>query len=122
MWFPYYASPEIVAGKTFHSAPSDIWSCGIILFALLTSHLPFDEENICNLLLKVKAGHFQMPPQLRSKAKDLIWRMLDVDLKTKIRILDIFRHLFLCSILLLMGSLIYLLCLLLRDWFGTRGD
>jgi serine/threonine-protein kinase HSL1, negative regulator of Swe1 kinase len=92
---PHYASPEIVAGKTYHGAPSDIWSCGIILFALLTGHLPFDDENIRNLLLKVKAGHFTMPPQLSSEAKDLIWRMLDVDPKTRIRMQDIFRHPFL---------------------------
>jgi len=89
---PHYASPEIVAGKTYHGAPSDIWSCGIILFALLTGHLPFDDENIRNLLLKVKAGHFTMPPQLSSEAKDLIWRMLDVDPKTRIRMQDIFHH------------------------------
>jgi serine/threonine protein kinase len=91
---PHYASPEIVAGKTYHGAPSDIWSCGIILFALLTGHLPFDDENIRNLLLKVKAGHFTMPPQLSSEAKDLIWRMLDVDPKTRIRMPDIFQHAF----------------------------
>ena len=89
---PHYASPEIVAGKTYHGAPSDIWSCGIILFALLTGHLPFDDENIRNLLLKVKAGYFQMPPQLSSEAKDLIWQMLDADPKTRIRMQDIFRH------------------------------
>jgi serine/threonine-protein kinase HSL1, negative regulator of Swe1 kinase len=89
---PHYASPEIVAGKTYHGAPSDIWSCGIILFALLTGYLPFDDDNIRNLLLKVKAGHFTMPPQLSSEAKDLIWRMLDVDPRTRIRMEEIFRH------------------------------
>jgi len=89
---PHYASPEIVAGKTYHGAPSDIWSCGIILFALLTGHLPFDDENIRSLLLKVKAGHFTMPPELSSEAKDLIWRMLDVDPTTRIKMQDIFKH------------------------------
>src|ERR1700738_117591 len=92
---PHYASPEIVAGKTYHGAPSDIWSSGIILFALLTGHLPFDDENIRNLLLKVKAGHFTMPSQLSSEAKDLIWRMLDVDPKSRIQMHDIFQHPFL---------------------------
>ncbi|NXD32139.1 HSL1 kinase, partial [Spelaeornis formosus] len=36
---PHYASPEIVAGKAYHGSSSDIWSCGIILFALLTGRL-----------------------------------------------------------------------------------
>ena len=92
---PHYASPEIVAGKTYHGAPSDIWSCGIILFALLTGHLPFDDENIRELLLKVKAGNFVMPNELTRDAKDLIWRMLDVDPNTRIKMADINKHPFL---------------------------
>ncbi|BFZ58611.1 serine/threonine-protein kinase gin4 [Savitreella phatthalungensis] len=89
---PHYASPEIVAGKTYHGGPSDIWSCGIILFALLTGHLPFDDENIRTLLLKVKAGRFVMPPELSAEAKDLIWRMLEVDPSKRITMDKIMQH------------------------------
>ena len=89
---PHYASPEIVAGKSYHGAPSDIWSCGIILFALLTGHLPFDDDNIRKLLLKVQEGKFQMPPELSPHAKDLIWKMLRVDPDTRISMTDILKH------------------------------
>ncbi|GAO47838.1 hypothetical protein G7K_2034-t2 [Saitoella complicata NRRL Y-17804] len=92
---PHYASPEIVAGKTYHGAPSDIWSCGIILFALLTGHLPFDHENIRELLLKVREGQFEMPPQLSPEAKHLIWRMLEVNPERRITIPEILNHPFL---------------------------
>lgn len=76
---PHYASPEIVAGLTYHGSSSDIWSCGIILFALLTGRLPFDDDNIRTLLAKVKVGKFTMPAELPSDAKDLIRRMLEVN-------------------------------------------
>lgn len=89
---PHYASPEIVAGKTYHGGPSDIWSCGIILFALLTGHLPFDDENIRLLLLKVKTGHFTMPAELGIEAKDLLWRMLEVDPLKRIKMDEILVH------------------------------
>ncbi|KAG5356765.1 Serine/threonine-protein kinase HSL1 [Yarrowia sp. E02] len=89
---PHYASPEIVAGKTYHGAPSDIWSCGIILFALLTGHLPFDDDNIRRLLLKVQTGKFNMPSELSPYAKDLIWRMLRTDPTTRITMDEIFQH------------------------------
>ncbi|KTW30651.1 hypothetical protein T552_00367 [Pneumocystis carinii B80] len=92
---PHYASPEIVAGKIYHGAPSDIWSCGIILFALLTGHLPFDDENVRHLLLKVKAGHFVMPSRISAEGKDLIRRMLDVNPHTRIKMIDIMNHPFL---------------------------
>lgn len=89
---PHYASPEIVAGKNYHGAPSDIWSCGIILFALLTGHLPFDDENIRKLLLKVQNGKFIMPANLSWEAKDLINKMLQVNPNDRITIDSILKH------------------------------
>ncbi|KAI7901758.1 kinase-like domain-containing protein [Cokeromyces recurvatus] len=50
---PHYASPEIVNGIPYNGSASDIWSCGVILFALLCGHLPFDDDNIRQLLNKM---------------------------------------------------------------------
>src|ERR1700733_8453096 len=50
---PHYASPEVVSGEHYRGAVSDIWSCSVILHALLVGRLPFDDEDIYNLLQKV---------------------------------------------------------------------
>ncbi|KAJ1306225.1 hypothetical protein OPQ81_010932 [Rhizoctonia solani] len=89
---PHYASPEIVAGKAYHGASSDIWSCGVVLYALLTSRLPFDDPDIRVLLHKVKIGKFRMHDGISPVAKDLIKRMLVVDPEKRITIQQIFRH------------------------------
>ncbi|CAD6587059.1 MAG: hypothetical protein TREMPRED_004650 [Tremellales sp. Tagirdzhanova-0007] len=89
---PHYASPEIVAGMSYHGAASDIWSCGVILFALLTGRLPFDDENIRILLQKVKSGRFTIPADLPADAKDLITRMLVVEPERRISMADIMSH------------------------------
>lgn len=83
---PHYASPEIVAGKAYNGASSDIWSCGVILFALLSGRLPFDDENIQVLLQKVKIGRFEMPDEIRGSARDLLYRMLDSNPDTRITV------------------------------------
>lgn len=89
---PHYAAPEIVSGLKYHGAASDIWSCGVILFALLTGRLPFDDENIRNLLLKVQAGNFEMPDELSDEAKNLICKMLTVDPLERIQTERILNH------------------------------
>jgi len=76
---PHYASPEVVSGKQYHGNASDIWSCGVVLFALLTGRLPFDDENMGELLRKVKSGKFDMPRSIPAGAKHLIARILVVD-------------------------------------------
>lgn len=89
---PHYAAPEIVSGLKYHGAASDVWSCGVILFALLTGRLPFDDENIRNLLLKVQAGNFEMPEELSDDAQDLIWRMLTVDPMKRLTTPEVLNH------------------------------
>ncbi|BGP15692.1 serine/threonine-protein kinase gin4 [Rhodosporidiobolus nylandii] len=89
---PHYASPEIVAGLNYHGSSSDIWSCGIILFALLNGNLPFDHSDIRTLLSLVKKGQFRMPPELPSDAQDLIRRMLIVKPEERITMEEIQRH------------------------------
>lgn len=89
---PHYAAPEIVSGLKYHGAASDVWSCGVILFALLTGRLPFDDENIRNLLLKVQAGNFEMPEELSTDAQDLIRRMLTVDPMKRMTTPEVLNH------------------------------
>lgn len=89
---PHYAAPEIVLGLKYHGAASDVWSCGVILFALLTGRLPFDDENIRNLLLKVQAGNFEMPEEISPAAQDLIWQMLTVDPMQRLTTPEVLNH------------------------------
>ena len=89
---PHYASPEIVSGMTYDGTASDIWSCGIILFALLCGRLPFDDPNIQVLLGKVRSGKFAMPSYLEPSVQDLIRRMLQVDPKKRASMQEICSH------------------------------
>ncbi|KAK7060913.1 serine/threonine-protein kinase gin4 [Paramarasmius palmivorus] len=94
---PHYAAPEVVSGGAYDGPKADIWSCGIILHALLVGRLPFDDEDCGLLLKKVGKGIFEMPRDIPPLAQDLLRRMLTKDVKRRITMAQIQTHPFFTS-------------------------
>ena len=94
---PHYAAPEVIAGTPYNGSASDIWSCGIILFALLAGRLPFDDDDLATLLEKVKIAKFEIPSHIDRQARHLISRMLEKDVQKRITVPEILVHPFFTS-------------------------
>jgi 5'-AMP-activated protein kinase catalytic alpha subunit len=43
----------VIADRGYDGATADLWSCGVILFVLLTGWLPFEDRNLAVLYQKV---------------------------------------------------------------------
>ncbi len=89
---PHYASPEIIEGGTYDGTRTDVWSMGVILFALITGSLPFDDENLGCLLDLVRKGQYSTPSFVPKDIADLISKMLTVDPAKRIPIAHIKFH------------------------------
>lgn len=89
---PNYAAPEVISGRLYAGPEVDVWSCGVVLYALLCGCLPFDEENIPALFSKIKRGKFTIPAHVSKEAGDLISQILIVDPVTRITISQIRDH------------------------------
>jgi 5'-AMP-activated protein kinase catalytic alpha subunit len=89
---PNYAAPEVISGNLYAGAEVDVWSCGVILYALLCGTLPFDDESIPNLFKKIKSGMYSLPSHLSQLSRDLILRMLVVDPMKRITIPEVRQH------------------------------
>lgn len=49
-----YISPEILHQQPYNPMLADIWACGVILFAMVYGHLPFDESDSIHKLIEVR--------------------------------------------------------------------
>lgn len=89
---PNYASPEIISGRLYAGPEIDIWSCGVILYALLCGTLPFDDEHVPTLFRKIRTGVFPIPDYLNESVVSLLNHMLQVDPIKRATVQDIIQH------------------------------
>ena len=76
---PCYAAPEMIAGKYYHGSRVDIWSSGVILFALICGFLPFEDPVTSMLYKKITNGEFKIPSFVSQSASDLIRSILNTN-------------------------------------------
>lgn len=74
---PNYVAPEVLANRGYDGATSDIWSCGVILYVILTGYLPFDDRNLAVLYQKIFKGDVKLPKWLSPGAQNLLKKILD---------------------------------------------
>ncbi|KAJ3037356.1 hypothetical protein HK097_003542 [Rhizophlyctis rosea] len=96
---PCYAAPELVISDGYVGEAADIWSCGVILYAMLCGYLPFDDDpqnpdgdNI-NLLYKyILETELDFPEYISDEARDLLRKMLVPDPKYRAQMRDVMNH------------------------------
>ncbi|KAJ3232135.1 MAP/microtubule affinity-regulating kinase 3 [Chytriomyces hyalinus] len=89
---PFYAAPEMILGKKYTGPEVDVWSLGVVLFALLCGHLPFDDDNMKELYKKIASGIYRCPDYVSPNAKHLIHRLIQVDPRHRATMAEVLAH------------------------------
>ena len=89
---PCYASPEMVSGKKYNGFKIDVWSTGIILYAMLCGFLPFEDKDNEVLFKKIRKCKLEFPHHISLISKDLIKKILVTNPDKRINIKDIKKH------------------------------
>jgi len=96
---PCYAAPELVLNDGYVGEAADIWSCGVILYAMLCGYLPFDDdpnnpdgENIHLLYKYILETKVSFPDYVSEEAKDLLRGILNPDPELRFTMEQIINH------------------------------
>ena len=89
---PCYAPPEMINGNNYKGHLVDIWSSGVILFAMLCGYLPFEDVSNDKLYKKITEGKFVIPSCISEHAQDLIRKILVTDPSKRYGFYEIKTH------------------------------
>jgi protein-serine/threonine kinase len=112
---PCYAAPELVLDKSgYIGPPVDLWSCGVIMYAMAFGYLPFESDlkldrhgsdpvtwtptNVYHLYQYIVANPVKLPKSsLSDSGRDLLLRLLDADPVMRITLAEALQHPWLAS-------------------------
>lgn len=93
---PAYASPEMILGHQY-TFSSDIWSCGVVLYAMVCGFLPFEDPSISRLAQKIVFKEVEYPNNLSATCLDLLKRLLTKNPQSRITLQDAMNHPFVAA-------------------------
>lgn len=86
-----YAAPEILLNKPYRGPEVDVWSLGVIFYAMLVGQLPFDDCDINTLLKQIHRG-VEIPRALSKDCRNLTQAMLSMKTCNRIQSDEILSH------------------------------
>ena len=89
---PAYIAPEILKNRGYEGFAVDIWSAGVVLYAMLSGTVPFKGGDIKELHELIINGKFNPIKNISKEATSLINKLLEVDPKNRITVDEILTH------------------------------
>ena len=89
---PAFIAPEILKDDPYDPYMTDIWSCGVVLYAMVSGFFPFAGNNENELHKNILSGKFPKIKNISKELNDLINKILELNPKKRISINDILNH------------------------------
>ena len=88
---PAYIAPEILRNKGY-SLNVDLWSAGVVLFAMLYGTVPFKAQSMEELHALILKGKYLLKEDISQEARDMLRGLLEINPKKRLTIKQIYQH------------------------------
>ena len=96
---PAYISPELLSSVSGHPGfahysgrCADMWSLGVMLYALLTGRYPFQHPTPATLFNKIRSGRYALPDWLSHNARCLLRCLLCREPRERLTAHEVLGH------------------------------
>ena len=87
-----YAPPEMHKGEEYYGLLSDVWSAGVVLYAMAFGYLPFCEDDEDTNINNIIEGNYEIPEEASPELADLLIHLLDINPLTRYDLEQIKQH------------------------------
>ena len=89
---PAFIAPEILLEKPYNPYATDIWSCGVVLYVMITGFFPFRGISETQLHENILKGVYPKPINISNELSDLLSKILNIFPNKRISIQQILEH------------------------------
>ena len=96
---PSYSSPQVISGAPYDGKKNDVWSLGVVLYAMVSGRLPwYQSRNLVKFYERILTEPLIIPSYLTKNCSNLIREMLEVNEDKRIDINGVLRSPFLSQV------------------------
>jgi len=89
---PAYIAPEIIRDRGYQGFKADLWSAGVVLYAMLYGTVPFKANNMQDLHKLILQAKYNLKDEISESAKTLLRALLEPDPIKRLTIKQVLSH------------------------------
>lgn len=89
---PCYASPECIRGGSYDGRKSDVWSVGVVCYAMVTGELPWSKSNQVHLFDQIRKAEYRVPDYVSAGCREFLRGLIEPNPERRLTAAQALEH------------------------------